>query len=161
MNVNFLIVTLILIAVSAAMVLIILVQRPAGGGLSGAFGGAGAGGSETVFGGRVGDALTWATVVIFAVYLIVAVSLNMMESEAQPTQGEAASITAPEDGDGSGGAAPGPSGTGTGGQPATQPGTSGQQSPGDISPLDNLPNQPPGGTGSSPNRNETGGPSGP
>ena len=53
------------IVVSAALVLIILVQRPQGGGLAGAFGGAGGGGADTAFGGRTGDALTVATVAGF------------------------------------------------------------------------------------------------
>jgi preprotein translocase subunit SecG len=80
MSVPFLIVTLFFIVISAVMILIILVQRPQGGGLVGAFGGAGAGGTETVFGGRVGDALTWATVGAFVLYLGVAITLNKIES---------------------------------------------------------------------------------
>ena len=50
MSVWFWIATMALIVVSAAMVLIILVQRPQGGGLAGAFGGAGGAGTDTVFG---------------------------------------------------------------------------------------------------------------
>ncbi|MHC4967609.1 MAG: preprotein translocase subunit SecG [Planctomycetota bacterium] len=69
MSIWFWITTLVFIVVSASMVLIILVQRPQGGGLAGAFGGAGGAGTETVFGGRVGDALTWATVTAFVLYL--------------------------------------------------------------------------------------------
>jgi len=131
MNVPFLIVTLVLIAVSAAMVLIILVQRPSGGGLSGAFGGAGAGGSETVFGGRVGDALTWSTVVIFVLYLTIAVSLNMMESEAQSSQTQPAGIRS-TDGGGTGGTT----------QPQAPQGGTGQFTPFDGNPPSSLP---PGG----------------
>jgi len=74
----FLLLTLLFTIVSTAMVLIILVQRPQGGGLASAFGGAGGGGTDTVFGGRVGDALTWATVIAFAVYLLIAATLNLM-----------------------------------------------------------------------------------
>lgn len=81
MNVGFLIGTLVFIVVSVAMILIILVQRPQGGGLAGAFGGAGGAGAETVFGGRVGDALTWATVIAFVIYLGMAITLNKIESE--------------------------------------------------------------------------------
>ena len=68
--------TIVFIVVAVAMILIILVQRPAGGGLAGAFGGAGGGGTEGVFGGRVGDALTVMTVVAFTVYLVLALILN-------------------------------------------------------------------------------------
>ena len=80
MSIWFTIVTVVFIVVSAAMVLIILVQRPQGGGLAGAFGGAGGSGTETVFGGRVGDALTVMTVVAFILYLVLAVGLNLMDT---------------------------------------------------------------------------------
>ena len=76
----FWIVTVIFMLISVGMILIILVQRPQGGGLAGAFGGAGGAGTETVFGGRVGDALTWATVIAFAVYLSLAIALNLMDN---------------------------------------------------------------------------------
>src|SRR5688500_17303563 len=41
----------------------ILIQKPRGGGLSGAFGGAG-GSAQSAFGGKTGDVLTWFTVVL-------------------------------------------------------------------------------------------------
>lgn len=75
----FSILTFIFILIAVVMVLVILVQRPQGGGLAGAFGGAGGGGADTVFGGRVGDALTWATSIIFLCFLLVAVGLNLIE----------------------------------------------------------------------------------
>ena len=74
----FLILTALFSAVSLAIVLMILVQRPQGGGLAGAFGGAGGGGADSVFGGRVGDALTWSTVIAFVVYLLLAVTINLV-----------------------------------------------------------------------------------
>ncbi|MHC4811009.1 MAG: preprotein translocase subunit SecG [Planctomycetota bacterium] len=74
----FIILTAIFTAVSVAMILMILVQRPQGGGLAGAFGGAGGGGADSVFGGRVGDALTWSTVIAFVVYLLLAVTINLV-----------------------------------------------------------------------------------
>ena len=80
MNAAFLIVTILFMLVSLAMVLIILVQRPSGGGLAGAFGGAGGSGADTVFGGRVGDALTWATVGAFVLYLGFAIALNLLDN---------------------------------------------------------------------------------
>ncbi|MHC4991385.1 MAG: preprotein translocase subunit SecG [Planctomycetota bacterium] len=92
MSVWFTILTIIFILVSAAMVLIILVQRPQGGGLAGAFGGAG-GGTDTVFGGRVGDALTVMTVIAFVAYLSLAVGLNLMDSD--PTAQTTAVTTVP------------------------------------------------------------------
>lgn len=93
MTTPFLLVTILFVIVSVAMVLIILVQRPAGGGLAGAFGGAGGGGSETVFGGRVGDALTWATVVGFVLYLSIAISLNLLESTTPLTAADQSAPT--------------------------------------------------------------------
>lgn len=71
---------ILFIIVAVTMVLVILVQRPQGGGLAGAFGGAGGGaGAETVFGGRVGDALTYATVAAFVIYLGLAITMNLLD----------------------------------------------------------------------------------
>ena len=88
MTMWFWVVTVVFVIVAVVMVLIILVQRPQGGGLAGAFGGAGGAGTETVFGGRVGDALTVATVVAFVVYLGLAIALNLLDdvSPAATTQ---------------------------------------------------------------------------
>lgn len=61
--------------VSILMILVVLIQRPAGGGLSGAFG-SGAGSGQTAFGAKTGDALTIATVTVFFIYLLFAVGLN-------------------------------------------------------------------------------------
>lgn len=84
---------LLFIFVSIAMVLVILVQRPQGGGLSQAFGG-GSGGTESVFGGRTGDALTVTTVSCFVVWLVLALGLNALSNTrkmaaAEPTVPEA------------------------------------------------------------------------
>ena len=81
----FAILTILFALVSVALVLIILVQRPQGGGLAGAFGGAGGGGTDTVFGGRTGDALTWATVIGFAIWLIIAILLNTTDFSNSPS----------------------------------------------------------------------------
>lgn len=60
--------------ISAAMMLVVLIQRPKGGGLSGAFGGAG-GDSGAVFGSKVGDVLTWVTVGFFVAFVGTAMAL--------------------------------------------------------------------------------------
>jgi protein translocase SecG subunit len=80
--------------ISLAMVLIILVQRPQGGGLASAFGGGG--NQDTAFGGRTGDALTIATVSTFALWLLVAIGLNVTDrmSVATPATETPASETA-------------------------------------------------------------------
>ncbi len=78
MSITFILLTLLFLAVSVAMILLILVQRPQGGGLAGAFGGAGGGGTDTAFGGRTGDALTLATVGAFTVFLLLAIVINVI-----------------------------------------------------------------------------------
>jgi len=63
------------LAVCIAMILLILIQRPQGGGLSGAFG-AGGGAGQTAFGTKTGDVLTLVTITIFILFLVLAVVLN-------------------------------------------------------------------------------------
>jgi preprotein translocase subunit SecG len=53
-----------------ALILIILVQKGKGGGLSAAFGGGMAGG---ILGSKTGDFLTWVTIVLVGVFLLLAV----------------------------------------------------------------------------------------
>jgi len=53
-----------------ALILIILIQKGKGGGLSGAFGGGMAGG---ILGSKTGDFLTWVTIVLVSVFLTLAV----------------------------------------------------------------------------------------
>ncbi|MFN0010898.1 MAG: preprotein translocase subunit SecG [Phycisphaerales bacterium] len=57
------------------LILVVLIQRPQGGGLAGAFG-SGAGSGQTAFGTRTGDALTVATIGLFVFYLATAVGLT-------------------------------------------------------------------------------------
>jgi preprotein translocase subunit SecG len=76
------------------LILIVLIQRPQGGGLSGAFG-AGGGSGQTAFGAKTGDALTIATIAIFVLYLAIAVGLQFAarpDTSRQPVP----SITAGE-----------------------------------------------------------------
>jgi preprotein translocase subunit SecG len=54
------------------LILIILIQKGRGGGLSGAFGGGGAGG---ILGTKTGDFLTWVTVTLVGVFLLLSVVL--------------------------------------------------------------------------------------
>ncbi len=56
-----------------ALILIILIQKGRGGGLSSAFGGGGAGG---VLGSKTGDFLTWVTIGLVGVYLLFAVVMG-------------------------------------------------------------------------------------
>lgn len=87
--------TLGFLIVCLVMILIVLIQRPQGGGLSAAFG-AGAGSGQTAFGAKTGDALTIATIAIFIIFLLSAIGLNFA---ARPSEGTAAetAATAPAD----------------------------------------------------------------
>lgn len=64
--------------VCVILMLVVLIQRPQGGGLSGAFGAGGSSGGagQTAFGTKTGDALTFATIGMFILYLAFAVGLN-------------------------------------------------------------------------------------
>ena len=70
------------ILVSLILSLLILIQKGRGGGLSSAFGGSG---GNTAFGAKTGDVLTWATSVIFGVFLFLAVVLNLLTNPNAPT----------------------------------------------------------------------------
>jgi preprotein translocase subunit SecG len=74
------------IFVCLVMILLVLIQKGRGGGLAGAFGGAG---GNTAFGAKTGDVLTWATSVVFGIFLVLAVTLNRLAE----TRAEAASGT--------------------------------------------------------------------
>ena len=58
--------------VSVLMILVVLVQKGKGGGLAGALGGAG---GSSAFGSRAGDVFTRITVVVFCVWLLLALVL--------------------------------------------------------------------------------------
>lgn len=64
------VVAVIFVLCALALILIILVQKGKGGGLSGAFGGGMASG---ILGSKTGDFLTWFTIVLVGVFLTLAV----------------------------------------------------------------------------------------
>lgn len=72
------------ITLSLFLILLILIQKGRGGGLAGAFGGGG-GGGNTAFGSKTGDVLTWTTSVAFGIFLVLAVSLNLLADSRQKT----------------------------------------------------------------------------
>ena len=63
------------IIVAVFLILLILIQKGRGGGLASAFGGAG---GNTAFGSKTGDVLTWATSIVFGIFLVLAVGLNLL-----------------------------------------------------------------------------------
>jgi len=87
------------VIVCAVMILVVLIQKSSGGGLSGAFGGAGGGGNaQAAFGAKVGDVLTWVTVVLFALFLGLAIMLtwNIRQDVAPSTQSAQAQQQQPQ-----------------------------------------------------------------
>src|SRR5437868_10920448 len=69
-------ITLVLfMTVCIFMILLVLIQKGRGGGLASAFGGAG---GNTAFGSKTGDVLTWATSVVFGIFLVLAITLNLL-----------------------------------------------------------------------------------
>src|SRR5438105_8574057 len=70
------------IFVCVILILLVLIQKGRGGGLVSAFSG---GGGNSAFGAKTGDVLTWATSVIFGVFLLLAVILNLLPWGNPPT----------------------------------------------------------------------------
>jgi preprotein translocase subunit SecG len=64
---------LVLLFTCALLILVILLQRGRGGGLVGAFGGAG---GTSAFGAKTGDVFTWITVVVAAVFVLLSIAAN-------------------------------------------------------------------------------------
>jgi preprotein translocase subunit SecG len=71
---------ILFIFVCLFMILLILIQKGRGGGLASAFGGMG---GNTAFGSKTGDVLTWATSIVFGIFLVLAVSLNLLANYRQ------------------------------------------------------------------------------
>jgi preprotein translocase subunit SecG len=118
-------VAILFILVSVVLVLLILIQKGRGGGLSAAFGGGMASG---LLGSKTGDFLTWATITVVSVFLVMAVVLARFYRPAVGEYGGAQPRTSQP--------APG----GTTGQPSSEtpqpapqaPAPSGQPSGADI-----------------------------
>jgi preprotein translocase subunit SecG len=68
------------IFVCVLLILLVLIQKGRGGGLSGAFGGAG---GNTAFGSKTGDVLTWVTSCMFGVFLLLAIAVNLVANRRQ------------------------------------------------------------------------------
>lgn len=74
---------LVFLLICLALVLAIMIQKPQGGGLSAAFG-ASSGSGQTAFGTKTGDALTVATILVFVVWLLLAMVLNIVSRPSAP-----------------------------------------------------------------------------
>lgn len=99
------------------LILAILVQRPQGGGLAGAFG-SGSGSGQTAFGARTGDALTVITISMFVLYLVAGLALGYAAKPAVAKPQTSVISADPAAADPAAPALPGPFATPT---PATDP----------------------------------------
>jgi preprotein translocase subunit SecG len=66
---------ILFILVCIFLILLVLIQKGRGGGLASAFGGMG---GNTAFGSKTGDVLTWATSVVFGIFIVLAIVLNLV-----------------------------------------------------------------------------------
>ncbi len=72
------VIMIIWIAVCVILALIILIQKGKGGGLSGAFGGAGSGAG--LLGTKTGDFLTWVTISLVGLFFLLAIIMGIFLS---------------------------------------------------------------------------------
>jgi preprotein translocase subunit SecG len=93
---------IVLLLVGLFLILLILIQRGKGGGLAGAFGGAG---GSSAFGSRAGDAFTRITIYVAAVWiLLIMVMIKMIQpTERLPDQEQLSGQEAPAQGPQKGG----------------------------------------------------------
>ena len=69
------------LVIGLILILIILLQKGKGSGLGGAFGGGG--GASSILGTKTGDFLTWVTVALVALFLLLAVILGIWGASSQ------------------------------------------------------------------------------
>jgi preprotein translocase subunit SecG len=89
------VITFVVLLLEVFLILLILIQRGKGGGLAGAFGGAG---GSSAFGSRAGDAFTRITIYVAAVWiLLIMITIKMIQPDpgAQPLPQQEAEPTAP------------------------------------------------------------------
>jgi preprotein translocase subunit SecG len=84
---------ILFIFVCLFMILLILIQKGRGGGLASAFGGMG---GNTAFGSKTGDVLTWATSIVFGIFIVLAVALNLMANYRQREANRTAQVSPPQ-----------------------------------------------------------------
>jgi preprotein translocase subunit SecG len=74
------------------LILLVLIQKGRGGGLASAFGGAG---GNTAFGSKTGDVLTWATSIVFGIFLLLAVAANLLANRIDTLRKTGSTSTTP------------------------------------------------------------------
>jgi len=80
------------VAIALLLVMIVLIQKAKGGGLSSAFGGMGA---SSLLGTKTGDVLTWVTISLAAVFLALGAVLVKFYRPSEPTDLRNPPATAP------------------------------------------------------------------
>lgn len=97
-------IVLVWIFVSILLIMLVLIQKGKGGGLSSAFGG---GAANSLFGTKTTDRVTKATIGIVLLFLLLAVVLNKVyKPKLSDQMQESANVTAPGPDDGSGAETP-------------------------------------------------------
>ena len=97
-------VALATIGVCCILIFVILLQRGRGGGLAGAFGGAG---GTSAFGAKTGDVFTWITVCLAGIFLLLAVVGNFVfDASELPAVAATPPVVTPIDVDDDGAATP-------------------------------------------------------
>jgi protein translocase SecG subunit len=87
----------LLILLSVFMMLLVLIQRGKGGGLAGAFGGAG---GSSAFGSRAGDTFTRVTIIVAAIWILLVMLLIKIVPQEKPAESRGAiSPSVPMDGE--------------------------------------------------------------
>jgi len=94
MNTIYYILLILFLVLSLFLILLVLIQKGRGGGLASAFGGVG---GNTAFGAKTGDVLTWATSIVFGVFLLLGITLNLLANtlHEQNTNPEGNVVTTP------------------------------------------------------------------
>jgi len=87
------ILTFLFVAICVLLIVVILLQKGRGGGLSGAFGGAG---GYSAFGAKTGDVFTVVTIVLTTMFVLVAIAGNFAFVPQADSQGT--SVVAPTGG---------------------------------------------------------------
>ena len=90
--------TFLFVAICLLLIVVILLQKGRGGGLAGAFGGAG---GHSAFGAKTGDVFTWVTVALTAMFVTMAVIGNFTYVPDNPADEQPAAFSgtdAPEEG---------------------------------------------------------------
>jgi preprotein translocase subunit SecG len=81
---------IVIVLLSLFLILLVLIQRGKGGGLAGAFGGLG---GSSAFGSRAGDLFTRITIVVFGVWLVIAMfQVYLLQQVVEESKGENATV---------------------------------------------------------------------